>query len=951
LGCAGEAEESNVRDSADSFSGDVGLSWVAAFTHLTGFAPMKWQSRLYEEHLLAGLLPAAIDVPTGLGKTAIIALWLIARANGARLPRRLVYVVDRRAVVDQATEFVVNVREAIEAPEGASIKAALGLAGRALPISTLRGQHADNREWLEDPSLPAIVVGTVDMIGSRLLFEGYGVSRKMRPYHAGLLGADALVALDEAHLVPPFEWLLAAIEREPERYGAAEGANRVLIPPFRLLSLSATGRQRTGETFRLQGNAAEAPGHRGDLDDEVAAKRLQARKAVEFVEAETPKLEAEVARHALALTGNGSAPVRCVVFCDKREVAEKARNLVQSALDDAAKGKKRSSDHVAGHTELLVGARRVHERENAKAMLAALGFLAGSTFSLNRSVFLFATSAGEVGIDLDADHLVCDLVGWDRMVQRLGRVNRRGDGNARVRVVLEAVAKDATEALAKADGERSDKDREAIAKREQRAALQALFDALPPSPQGGRDASPGALRELNARARADPDLKRLIDQATTQAPLRPALTRALVEAWSMTSLEEHTGRPDVQPWIRGWVESKAETSVVWRTHLPVRRRGGNASSQEVEDFFEAAPPHVSEVLETETFRVVEWLRKRCESLFHGRDAAEEARAEAEPLGRDDVVGFGLSASYKLRDTLRVRDLLANDAKDRMQATLAAAVLVVDARVGGLGDGLLNERVDDRATTADDGASWGVAESGTPPIRFRVRCTAASQDEGDWVERYGFATERNDEGIDEQWLFVDKWRGDSANERDRALSRRPQLLREHQSWAEARARDLAERLGLGSPWTEALALAARLHDEGKAVPRWQRAFKADGGGEPYAKTRGPVNQALLDGYRHEFGSLPVAEKDGAFARLPDDLKDLVLHLIAAHHGQGRPVIDVSGCEDAPPSMLQERARQVALRFARLQKRWGPWGLAWWEALLRAADQQASRENDERRSEGN
>jgi CRISPR-associated endonuclease/helicase Cas3 len=46
------------------------------------------------------------------------------------------------------------------------------------------------------------------------------------------------------------------------------------------------------------------------------------------------------------------------------------------------------------------------------------------------------------------------------------------------------------------------------------------------------------------------------------------------------------------------------------------------------------------------------------------------------------------------------------------------------------------------------------------------------------------------------------------------------------------------------------------------------------------------------------------------------------------------------------VLVERAREIALRFARLEARWGPWGLAWWETLLRAADQGASRENDAR-----
>ena len=79
--------------------------------------------------------------------------------------RRLVYVVDRRAVVDQAT----TVADSIKDKSGDS----------ALRVSTLRGQHVNEREWLQHPAATAIIVGPVDMIGSRLLFEGYGVSRKM----------------------------------------------------------------------------------------------------------------------------------------------------------------------------------------------------------------------------------------------------------------------------------------------------------------------------------------------------------------------------------------------------------------------------------------------------------------------------------------------------------------------------------------------------------------------------------------------------------------------------------------------------------------------------------------------------------------------------------------------------------------------------------------------------
>jgi CRISPR-associated endonuclease/helicase Cas3 len=211
--------------------------------HGNGHLPFPWQEELFQ-HFCRGDLPSALDLPTGLGKTSVMAIWLLARAladatNRNRIPRRLVYVVDRRAVVDQATAEAEKLRHFLDTAK--HLKARLGLEGKPLPISTLRGQHLDNRAWLADPAMPVIVVGTVDMIGSRLLFSGYGVSAKMRPYHAGLLGADTLVVLDEAHLVPPFEALLRAIAHDSKKELGPSLGDDAVVPFFRLMSLSATG--------------------------------------------------------------------------------------------------------------------------------------------------------------------------------------------------------------------------------------------------------------------------------------------------------------------------------------------------------------------------------------------------------------------------------------------------------------------------------------------------------------------------------------------------------------------------------------------------------------------------------------------------------------------------------------------------------------------------------------
>lgn len=894
---------------------------------------MRWHQRLYDEFFVKGALPSAVSMPTGLGKTAVMATWMIALAQQMKsaqisLPRRLVYVVDRHAVVDQATQFAEKLRANLQKNEAEKLREALGLdEAVALPISTLRGQFVDNRDWLEDPSRPAIIVGTVDMIGSRLLFEGYGVSRKMRPYHAGLLGADTLVLLDEAHLVPPFEALLAEITENTERYGPQREEREKLIPKFQLLPLSATGRRQTTQPFTLEEKDFRNP------DDVIALERLFAKKRL-TLEWDDKKLEDALAGRAWAMAQNtqdqndGESikitlnPVRVIVYCNSRDVAKK----VKTTLDRRAK-----KTVAEGRTELFVGARRVKERTDAEQRLRELGFLAdGGTQTA--PAFLVATSAGEVGVDLDADHLVCDLVAWERMVQRFGRVNRRGGEGRHANIIVID------------EGEPKPKKQEAPTSDEQTRiriylGVKQLFEKLRAEGDAAISVSPESLRQLSERVGKDDTLRQLLTDASSPAPLRPALNRALVDAWSMTSLPVHTGRPEVAPWLRGWVDEVPQTTVVWRKHLPVRSRS-QVTKKEIEDFFEAAPIHVSETLETETFRVMEWLQARAGTYMP-----------------DDVIGMLLGMDGRLVRELNLQDVpppkgASDNDKKRFQSLLSGKTLVMSTSFGGMRDGLLNSGADETPAAADDDAPW--MDAAAPVIRFRIieRNKELDEDSDEvWRESLRFDQERNDVGEATRWLSIQKWCDTSNTEDDRAEGR-PQALAEHQCWTAKRAEAIGKRLGLPEDYIAMLATAARLHDEGKRAGKWQRAFRAERDAKkfkidgPLAKTHGPINQAVLGGYRHEFGSLPYAKDNADFKQLSEELQDLSLHLIAAHHGHARPVIAIVGCEDSPPSTLEERAREVALRYARLQKHWGPWGLAWWEALLRAADAQASRDNDKR-----
>jgi CRISPR-associated endonuclease/helicase Cas3 len=327
------------------------------FKPQAGHEPFRWQQRLFDD-FAAGVIPVACDLPTGLGKTSVMTIWLAAldlRAGKVGLPRRLVYVVDRRAVVDQATEearrLADNLGDGTD-PEALPIIVELRTRlrlerGRRLPVSTLRGQLADNRAWLDDPTAPAIVVGTVDMIGSRILFQGYGVSPRMRPVHAALLGVDALIVLDEAHLAPPFQVLIeqvAALTKQHSERATDLGGTSYAMHPMRTMALSATGRETAkGRTFALTPEDVSS--------DKVVQQRVHASKRLGLEDVSIGDLAEKIAGRASELAAKQH---RVLVFCNSRKTAQDVYDRLKKLLGKDAK--------QGTNLELIVGARRVRER-------------------------------------------------------------------------------------------------------------------------------------------------------------------------------------------------------------------------------------------------------------------------------------------------------------------------------------------------------------------------------------------------------------------------------------------------------------------------------------------------------------------------------------------------------------------------------------------------------------
>ena len=837
------------------------IAEVPHFHEIVGHDPYPWQRRLYAT-LVDGEVPEAVDIPTGLGKTLCVLLLLLARLHNRALPRRIVYIVDRRAIVDQTADAIRGWIDRIAALPALARKfdaCAAFPAECPVRLGLLRGGLADDGEWRVDPARPAVIVGTVDMIGSRLLFSGYGDGRWKRPMHAGLLAHDAIVVLDEAHLSPAMGELLPAI---------AQLQNR---PEFRSMTLSATS-AAIGHVLSL------AP---TDFESEAVRRRLHAGKTPRFESVATPKDRFACLCNAALAHHTGAIAVFVQTVADARRIAAR---LVRELGRDGA-------ERVA----LLTGTLRGQER----ASLA--GGAVWQRFRPSRArtgdaaaVYLVTTAAGEVGVDLDADHAVMDLSPLDSMIQRIGRVNRTGAGHATITVVFTEKETEPPKTAPKTFRDKL------------HAARQRTLGTLRSLP----DLSPATLHDLDKRTL----------EACTVARAQPArLDAAVVEAFAATSAALQL--PPVAVYLRGVSEERdiPETFLAWRRDIPDLVELGAETARAVLSFFRPYPEEIARV-----------------------PAPVATTLLQQALARQD--GRGLPLVVVKPDGEVFAAVIENEAA---LPSVEFATVILPPNAGGLTPSGL----------PDEGAVGEVTDVADHDHRVRYVAPRSAQENeaggrtlADWLDE---AIELripiphdDDAQTEERFLVYALRRPDSAmqmGETDLSwLGASTQTVDEHCARVGAAARRIGEALELAPELIDALETAGAWHDRGKTRRAWQRAAGVPRDGPLLAKsTRGRFRPEWLGGYRHEFGSVADAERG-----LPQEAphRDLILHLIAAHHGWARPGFPKREHWDPDDSSRsnRERAVRTAHRFARLQAQYGPWRLAWLEALVKAADARVSSE---------
>ena len=909
--------------------------FIGFFRGVHGLDPYPWQVRLARQVMDAGSWPDSVELPTGSGKTALLDLAVFAlAARPDVMSRRVVLVINRRTVVDQAYEHVAKIQAALAESDDASVQRVASHLSRACgdsPINgvRLRGGVHYSRSWADRPDTAWVTVSTVDQFGSRLLFRAYGVGPKMRPVQAGLAGSDCLVLLDEAHLEQPFaETLRQVREAQP----TVEG----LPCRYQVIQMSATPAVRSARCFRLDED---------DLTCPELARRIKARKVAHLRSVDWGKPHETIPPAVLKIIEE---------LDDSETVVGIVVNRVRTARE--VHGLLTAAGYPA---HLLTGRMRPLDRDAAvRAVQAAVDPSRES--GSGDLTFIVATQCIEVGADYSFDAVITEVAPIDSLRQRFGRLDRRGemassrDRAARAWIVGPVAPKTAA-------GFNEDP--------VYGGAVAATWAHLLQSTNNGTlpfDASPLAKPEFPGSALA-PRL---------EAPL---LLPHHMDAWAQTN-PEPAQHPPIDRFLHGMLADAdsrrpPDVSIVWRyDRSPTALR--------------AVPLRGAEMLQVPWRAAIAWLRGDQElevsDLDGGVAAMGGRRARHSADAGDGCVrwrGHDNPPDRVLPEEVRPGD-----------------VLIVDPTLGGLSDGTWNPSSDLVVTDLGDAAQHAYQRRFTLRLDPRlypwlpraprptddsdasdlerieewIAAVAAAVDQPAWMadtvaelQAHGQRVRRVGAGPTAYFIVSVGVHAEAAtmdgSDESQSVTGTGVSLRDHLGGVGARVRKYAERLGLGPALCSDLELAARLHDIGKSDPRFQ--LQMVGGDvvalecleKPLAKSL-PGARTSPQGWPavyHEMLSVLMVRNNGCLSDAYDE--DLVLHLIANHHGRARS-LPLLRHDDEPRQVGYsdgdrdyaahtseagpELAHEMAERFWRLTRRYGHHGLAWLETILRQADQQQS-----------
>ena len=953
------------------------------FCSIHGYEPFPWQQALIDGLADRDEWPDVLDLPTGAGKTAVLDAALFHLALRAKEPHRaalrVALVVDRRLVVDDAFGRAKKIADFLHDPlkareEGRAVVEEVAsrlrlLAGKDAPplvARRLRGGAPLEHDWARTPIQPTILCSTVDQVGSRLLFRGYGVSNRMKPVHAGLLGQNCLILLDEAHLSEPFKQTLTAVQN----IGGAD---------IRVVLLSATP---GAPAKRPRGLAQRDRAH------PILKQRIETTKPtrLDVVTEDDP---------AKAFAKNARAMTQRLLQAD---VPAPAVGIVVNRVDLARGIFEELERDLERDVMLMIGRARSIDRDRVVDKLKP--FRTDSACRRQATpLFVVATQCLEVGVDLDLDGLVTQAASFDALRQRFGRLNRGGRQVPAEGAIL-AIAGD----LAKAADDRVYGDRIKTTW----ATLEAIADDN--EMDFGVVALEAKLQEIGA------------DVMELSAPRAraPVLMPAYLDLWSQTS-PIPTADPDVGLFLHGAERTSFNVSIVWRSDIDrfaLKNKGG---ADHLKALMELVPPRAAEMVEVPLWSARVWLRGGPSSAGRADRIADVPEREEEPDPSEDRGQERLAFRWAGSDDPRTKPVRPSDLRP-------GDVLVVPADYGGCDDfGWAPSSDTSVADVADaaaapfrgrrhtvriapDAAAWDrlsailAAEgdaashdlidqlldelpvdtepesaredtSARPPRRVREPLEALRRAKGRVTLHFPYTGNPEDgavlvaaQGLKDEDIVDVAAPATEDDSLSHTSATRVSL--------DCHGRDVAEQtkrfagvLGLPKAVMEDLSLAALLHDAGKADRRFQIMLS---GGDPWNCPDGPAiaksgqpsprnawqRAGLPKGWRHEALSVQMARAHARFKGAHDPA--LVLWLIGAHHGYGRPFfnfVDDDPHQDLSPCLGVETWRLApepgphtpAFDFAgadwpnlfeKLKKRYGIWGLARLEAILRLADHRVS-----------